>query len=83
MPLAHDKLYLFVDGKKEDVSGASLCTPEWNQQDLVQGEQQHTRSCHRAGDAAAAAAALSAVLPSLCCVQHCSLLCARQPTLTA
>jgi hypothetical protein len=42
MPLARDKPYLFVDGKKEDVQGAAVFTPEWNQQELVEGEQQRS-----------------------------------------
>lgn len=39
MPLSRDKPYVYVDGKKEDVSGASMLAPEWNQEDLVQGEK--------------------------------------------
>jgi len=37
MPLAPDKPYLYVDGTKQDVSGAALLCPEINQQDLLQG----------------------------------------------
>uniref|UniRef100_A0A383W1X9 Uncharacterized protein n=1 Tax=Tetradesmus obliquus TaxID=3088 RepID=A0A383W1X9_TETOB len=37
MPLARDKPYTFVDGKKEDLSGASIFTPEWNQEELAKG----------------------------------------------
>lgn len=38
MPLARDKPYLYVDGKKEDVHGAAMITPEFNQEELLQGE---------------------------------------------
>ena len=37
MPLARDKSYCFVDGKEQDLHGAALLTPEWNQAELVQG----------------------------------------------
>ena len=37
MPLAIDKPYLFVDGVREEVYGAVMQGPEWNQQDLLQG----------------------------------------------
>lgn len=39
MPLAIGKPYLYVDGKKEDVYGAAMLTPEINQEDLVEGRQ--------------------------------------------
>lgn len=44
MPLARDKPYLYVDGKKEDVQGAAMITPEFNQEELLQGKTSATHS---------------------------------------
>lgn len=79
MSLARDKPYTFVDGKKEDLSGASIFTPEWNQEELAKGEQQgissmpHRRQCCCCCCCHAAIAASVSVSPSLCWCVVCSL----------
>jgi hypothetical protein len=73
MPLARDKPYLFVDGKKEDLSGAAIFTPEWSQQDLVQGEQLLQRTltdtcAHQSVSVTAMACAVVRVRAVIACV---------------
>lgn len=38
MPLARNKPYMYEDGVRVELYGSLMQAPEWNQQDLLQGE---------------------------------------------